>query len=372
MKTVRRMIVLLGVAVPALTLRPFMASAATPLPGPRPLQEVTTPMPARPDAPPRKIVVGTSLYRMWGEYPGLEARLNRLAEFVDQMAAQARWKYNAGLDLAVLPEDAVTGETHDDPAAHSVPLEGKLLEIMGAAARRNHTYVIVPTNLAEDPSRGIYTNAAILLDRQGKVVGIYRKVHLVAGETSEKLEGGLTPGKSFPVFDCDFGKLGILICYDIEFDDGWDVLGRKGAEVVAWTSQSPQMLQPRWRAAQHGYYIVSSTWRNNVSVFDPIGDIIAQTREEPASILVTQIDLTYLIVGWQPKLENGKVLADKYGEAVGFRYSESEDRGIFWSNDPDRPIGQMVRELGLETLPVGLARNRQLQDKLRGGPPSMD
>ena len=322
------------------------------------------------NALPRKIVVGTSMYNMWHEYPGLEARLNRLAGFVDQMAASARQEYGTGLDLAVLPEAAVTGETQGDPAAHSVAVEGALLETMGDVARRFHTYVIVPATLAEDLEKSIFTNAAVLLDREGSVADIYRKVHLWAGE--DPLEGGLTPGTHFPVFDCDFGRLGIQICYDMEFDDGWEVLGRKGAEVVAWSSQSAQTIQPRWRSEEHGYHIVSSTWRYNASVFDPIGDIIAQTTQEPASVLVTQIDLSYALIPWQATLKSGAAFAESYGNAAGFRYSEWEDRGIFWSNDPKMPIMQMVRELGLETLQQELVRSRQQQDKLRGGPPNLD
>ena len=40
---------------------------------------------------------------------------------------------------------------------------------------------------------------------------------------------GATPGDALPVFDCDFGKLGLQICYDMEFEDGWTELARKGA-----------------------------------------------------------------------------------------------------------------------------------------------
>lgn len=317
---------------------------------------------------PRKVVIGTCLYRMWHEYPGVDARLDRLAGFVEEMAARAQEGYQTGLDLAVLPELAVTGEA--DHIAHAVPLEGKLVEVLGAAARRCRSYVIVGTTLADDAARGIYSNAAVLLDREGAVAGVYRKVHVVAGE--DKLEGGLTPGTHFPVFECDFGKLGIQICYDIEFGDGWATLGRKGAEIVAWCSQSSQMIQPRWRAKEHGYHIVSATWKNNASVFDPIGDIIAQTCEEPASVVVTQIDLSYAVLPWQSALRSGAAFAERYGSAAGFRYLESEDRGLFWSNDPQLPIMQMVRELGLETVEEETVRSRQLQDKIRGGPPALD
>jgi hypothetical protein len=53
---------------------------------------------------------------------------------------------------------------------------------------------------------------------------------------------------------------------------------------------------------------------------------------------------------------------------VGFHYSEAEDRGLFWSNDPQMPIGRMVRDMGLEPLDQSLARNLKLQDAIRGGP----
>jgi predicted amidohydrolase len=334
-------------------------------------EEVHTEMSASTDAPPRKVVVGTMMYAMWGEYPGLESRLDALVGFIDRMAADARSRYDVGLDLAVLPESAVTGETLSDPGATSFPLDGTVLEAMGAAARTHHTHVIVPMTLAEDPARGLYTNSNILLDRSGNVVGNYRKVHLVADQEGGALEGGLMPGKSFPVLQCDFGKIGIQVCFDMVFDDGWETLARKGAEIVAWPSQSPQTIQPRWRARQHHYYIVSSTWRNNASVFDPTGDIIAQTVE-PSSVLVEQIDLSYALIDWQPKLRNGEAFREKYGAAAGFRYSEAEDGGIFWSNDPERPIMRMVRELGLELRADSLARNLRIQDDVRGGPPAAD
>jgi hypothetical protein len=48
----------------------------------------------------------------------------------------------------------------------------------------------------------------------------------------------------------------------------------------------------------------------------------------------------------------------------------AEDGGIFWSNDPQIPVMEMIRGLGLELPADSLDRNRRLQDRLRGGPPS--
>jgi hypothetical protein len=217
---------------------------------------------------------------------------------------------------------------------------------------------------------GSYSNAAARWTA-GQLAGVYRKVHAVADMGKDTCEGGVVPGKEFPVFACDFGKLAVAICFDMSFDDVWEAYHRKGAEIVAWPTQSPQTVQPRWRALENGFYIVSSTWRNNASVFDPLGDVIAQVRGTEGT-LVEQLDLTYQLIGWQPSLANGKALTDKYGDAVGYRYSEAEDCGIFWSNDPKLPIMRMVRELGLELLPECLQRNLEVTQRLRGGPPKMD
>ena len=159
----------------------------------------------------------------------------------------------------------------------------------------------------------------------------------MVSEDGRTLEGGCSPGQDVPVFDCDFGKLGIQICYDMEFDYGWNELASKGAELIAWPTQSPQTSQPAFRAMQNRCYIISSTWRNNASVFEPTGKIPAQTLS-PDSTLVHQLDLSYAILPWQPKLQKGEALRKKYGDKVGFRYYEDEDCGIFWSNDPQFPL----------------------------------
>jgi predicted amidohydrolase len=200
--------------------------------------------------------------------------------------------------------------------------------------------------LLEDKGRRICSNVAILVGRKGEVVGTYRKLHLAVPVGSDSMEGGSTPGKEVPVFDCDFGKLGIQICFDMEYDYGWEQLARKGAELVAWPTQSPQTAQPAFRAMQHRYYIVSSTWRNNASIFEPTGRITSEIKPS-AQVLVQEIDLSYALLPWSKELRNGEALREKYGDKVGFRYYEAEDRGIFWSNDPSVTIGQMVRSIGV-------------------------
>ena len=311
---------------------------------------------------PRKVIVGTMMQSFWEKHPGLDARLDQLATAVNRMAAESKKKYGRGLDLAILPETSITGEAGGDALARSVPYEGPVEKTFARTARENRCYIVVATYLREAHDSKRCSNAAVLVERTGKMAGIYRKVHLVPSLDGKSLESGSSPGQELPVFDCDFGKLAIQICYDMEFDRGWQELARKGAELVAWPTQSPQRAHPSARAMEQRCYIVSSTWRNNASVFEPTGKICAHI-EPPEQVLVHEIDLSYAILPWSGKLRNGKALQAKYGDKIGFRYYEDEDLGIFWSNDPRVPVRQMVQSLGLLEVDEELARVRETYRK---------
>ena len=314
--------------------------------------------------PPRKVIVGTSMEAFWVEYPGLRQRLEQLGTIIDKMAAESLKKYGRRLDLAVLPEVAVNGEAGEDAFGHAFPLEGAVKESFSRKARQHQCYIVVPMYLLEERQQKKVSNAGVLFDRRGEVVGIYRKLHPAVSDTTGSMEGGITPGKEAPVFDCDFGKLGIQICFDIYFDYGWRELARKGADLVVWPSQTPQTAQPAFRAMQHRYYVVSSTWRNNASIFEPTGRISSQVKP-PEQILVEELDLSYAILPWSSKLQKGEALRKKYGDRVGFRYYEDEDRGIFWSNDPKVTVRQMIQSIGLVEMEDQMKQVRGLFHKAR-------
>src|SRR5437588_11903256 len=304
---------------------------------------------------PRKVIVGTAMQSFWGQYPGLHNRLDQLAGIVDQMAAQAKTKYNRGLDLAVLPETAITGEADGDALARSVPYDGLVQEVFARKSREHGCYIVVPTYLLDSKEKKLCSNAAVLVGRKGEVMGTYRKIHLVVSLDRGTMEGGATPGDALPVFDCDFGRLGIQICYDIEFDDVCAELAHRGTALIAWPTQCPQTSQPTFAAREHRCYIISSTWRHNASIFEPTGKIAAQIKP-PQSIMVHELDLSYALLPWSSKLRNGEALRQAYGDRVGFHYYQDEDGGIFWSNDPKTTIGEMVRAIGVLELEDEMAR----------------
>ena len=307
---------------------------------------------------PRKVIVGSAMEAFWVEYPGLQRRLEQLSDLIDRMSQESLKAYGRDLDLAVLPEVAVTGEAGDDVFAHSFPWDGPVKETFSRKAREHHCYIVVPTYLLEgEGSKKIASNVGVLLDRQGAVVGVYRKVHPAVDDKTDSMEGGITPGQEVPVFDCDFGKVGIQICFDIYFDSGWNELARKGAELVIWPSQTPQTVRPAFQALQHRFYVVSSTWRNNASLFEPTGRITAQIKP-PQKFLVQEIDLSYAIVPWSAKLKKGATLKASYGDRIGFHYYEDEDCGVFWSNDAKVTIREMIQSIGARETEEEMAHVR--------------
>ncbi len=339
------------------------ASPATPDDGPPPIEAFAH----RRAALPRKVLVGTvvSGYDAIFTLP-LAERFQRMDAFVDAMEAQAKVKHpGKRLDLVVLTEWFMSrpGDTLEQQAVRF----GDVSERIEACARRHGCYLVVPIVLREEGEPVRYSNVAELIDREGRLVGTYHKVHPATHVHFERLEGGVTPGREFPVFDCDFGRIGIQICLDVVYPDGWEALARKGAEIVAFPSETSTSAGPSRYALEHRYYVVSATPKDHAAVYNPLGMIDAQVTHE--GVLVHEIDLSYAITGWEPGLDGGESLKRKFGDRIGYTYYNGEDAGIFWSNDPRTSIGEMVGSLGYPELDDENARIRQVQDRLRGGPP---
>ncbi|MBM4050300.1 MAG: carbon-nitrogen hydrolase family protein, partial [Planctomycetes bacterium] len=158
-----------------------------------------------------------------------QGNIQRACEYVDE-AAQQR------MDILCLPECFPGG------LSFAEPIDGPTVTALAQKARQHRMYVIAPIieRRPIQPCEGSkhpqcpvkLFNSAVILGRDGRVVGQYDKTHLTQGE----MDAGLTPGADQAVFQLDFGKIGLLICYDIYFADPANALGRKGAEIIFFPS----------------------------------------------------------------------------------------------------------------------------------------
>lgn len=163
---------------------------------------------------------------------------------------------NDKTDIAVLPEDYF----YMAKVNEAVELPCDIIDRAGAIARKFGMYVIFPVI---EQRAGKRYNTSLIIDRKGAVVGRYDKAHLTPGE---KDNCGLTPGDDLPVFDLDFGKIGIVTCYEIYFQEMARILALKGAEIIFFPHQIAEPGEVFWetlvkaRAADNCVYMVACSF----------------------------------------------------------------------------------------------------------------
>lgn len=175
------------------------------------------------------------------------------------------------LDLVVLPEGinivGITTEHYTGP----LDVPGPETDLLADAAARCKTYVVA--GLFERRGDAI-CNAAVLFDRTGQIAGIYHKVQLPNQEISD----GIRPGDDLPVFEADFGRVGMLICHDTTYPEPARALMLRGAQIVAVPIWGGQEILIRARAQENGLWIVTSGHNYPCQIINPQGNVIAQTH----------------------------------------------------------------------------------------------
>jgi uncharacterized protein YheU (UPF0270 family) len=122
--------------------------------------------------------------------------------------------------------------------AERIP-DGPTMTRMKALARETEMVLIVPIYEKEDD--GFLYNSAAVIERDGTYLGKYRKTHIPhVGGFWEKYY--FRPGNmGYPTFDTSVGRIGVYICYDRHFPEGWRALGLNGAKIVF----NPSATSPR-------------------------------------------------------------------------------------------------------------------------------
>ena len=152
-----------------------------------------------------------------------------------------------------------------------------------------------PDNHEVDSSRSVLYNSAVLLDRRGDVVGVYRKIFPTYGNYEE---GGLTPGPAAlpQVFETDFGRCAILVCFDAYFAELWAYLDSHEAavDVVLFPSAFAATRLLSSYASIHNYYIVENGDRG--AFFDIDGSQIVFSELAGGLVRVARLDLDRQLV----------------------------------------------------------------------------
>jgi predicted amidohydrolase len=193
------------------------------------------------------------------------------AENVEKFAQTIESQVQGKADVILLPEGiTVVGTGKKDPDMEE-PIPGPTTKRLGEVARRKHSYIVAGIFEREGPA--IY-NTAVLIDRDGNVAGKYRKVYL----PREEVEAGLTPGTDFPVFQTDFGKVGLMICWDVQYADPARALTLGGAELILLPIWGGDQAIGKARAMENHVFLAASGYDYPTYIMDPAGEMLAEAR----------------------------------------------------------------------------------------------
>ena len=191
-------------------------------------------------------------------------------------------------------------------AVEKIP-EGPTTKLMQEYAKKHNMVIVVP--IYEEEMVGVYYNTAAVIDADGEYLGKYRKTHIphVAGFYEKFF---FKPGNlGYPVFQTAYCNLGVYICYDRHFPEGWRELALNGAELIFNPSATTKGLSDHlWNIEQpasavaNGVFIGANNrvgweapWNNGEfygsSYFvNPRGEILNQGSDDKDELVVADLD----------------------------------------------------------------------------------
>lgn len=270
-----------------------------------------------------------------------------------------------GCDIACYPEDiqaiAHYGYYWAEPdlfAGYAEPIPGPTTERVSEVASRHRMHVVFGTY--ERLGDHVY-NTAVLLGRDGEIIGTYRKVQLPDVE-----RWSVTPGDSFPVFPTEFGTVGLMICYDIHFPEPARCLALNGAELlfhptmgydIPGQCEGSGLMRVRMRAIDNFVPVVVATCGRDSVIVNSDGTVLAMGRPGKEDIAVAALDLDATPMDHsQWELITG--VAD-----LKARYFQERRPAMFSAiTDPRPPVLERYRDMPLNSTPQ---QRQQVFEELR-------
>ena len=271
-------------------------------------------------------------------------------------------------DIICLPEEVNQSWVNETKTLREVAedetVPGPITTMLADIARKQHCYITCPIVTKKD---GLFYDSTILLNREGKIDGVFHKVHPTSTEIlpDSYFKGeGVTPGPiKSKVYKTDFGTVGLQICFDAEWSDGWHSLKEDGAEIVCFSSQGPFTNTLRNHAWINHYYIVSATGEDS-QIIDMTGDVIASDGEF-ARWVCAPVNLEKEFLHIWPNIKKFDAIQKKYGTKIRFKIYHPENWATLESLHPDIVVRNILKEYEIPTYDEQLSEANEIQNKYR-------
>jgi beta-ureidopropionase len=289
-----------------------------------------------------------------GKVPGPVTVEKNVARTVEKIRELARLR----VDIVCLAEVFSTVGLPLNPAGDAEPVPGPLTRRMAGLARELDLAIICP--LVERRS-GKFYNTAVMINRSGKMVGKYDKIHPIV----EEIEGGIVPGKLSPtVVNLDGIKVAGQICFDANWPEDWMNQKKAGAQIIFFCSAFSAGTLLQSYATVLNVPVVAATWCRHCRIYDRTGRQIAHQTPyfdyAMADVLVGQ-PLFHLDRQWD-KLEKIR----KNHLELSTEVFDGEGRWTI-TGEP-KAVQKVIDKYDLLDIDDYLMRAQKKQDTARGKP----
>lgn len=255
-----------------------------------------------------------------------------------------------GVDLVVFSE-GVGAVAQTCAEAESITEPGALLRRYRNLAQGERCYVAGSVKLAE---QGRVFNAVVYYGPDGRYEGAYRKTFPTVGE----IESGISPGPGAAVLDTAIGRIGTLICFDLNFEELRRQYRSLQPDILVFASMfHGGMLQGVWVHECRAFFVCA--WQEaGGGIVDPFGRLLAQTDcYHPIARAVVNLDR--VLVHLDQNAEKFPAMERRYGEAIRIDIPAHLGQAIIYSESEEVSAEDMAREFGLEPLDAYLDRSRR-------------
>jgi len=227
----------------------------------------------------------------------------------------------------------------------------KILDFFRETAKKNHCYIVY--SAARKLPDGTYRNSSQLIGRNGEIVGIYNKNHLVPSETTA---GEILCGKDAPVFKTDFGTVALAICFDLNFDELLEKYAQQRPDLIIFSSMYHGGLMQGYWAYHCRAHFLGAIAGDECTVINPLGEKIARSTNH-FSHLTTTINLDCKVIHLDENWAKLQAVKDKYGRGVTMFDPGHVGAVLLTSEMADKSIDDIIKEFKIETWDEYYARS---------------
>ncbi len=224
------------------------------------------------------------------------------------------------------------------------PIPGPSTRLFGELAQQYG--VVIVTSLFERRAAGLYHNTAVVIEKDGNIAGIYRKMH-IPDDPAYYEKFYFTPGDlGFHPIDTSVGRLGVMVCWDQWYPEAARLMAMQGAELLIYptaigyalndTPEEQQRQRMAWQTVQRGHAVANglpviavnrvgfepdpSEQTNGIQfwgtsfVTGPQGDIVYEASADEEESIVVEMDMDHSeeVRRWWPFLRDRRI--DAYGD----------------------------------------------------------